>query len=164
MGMISKSRNALGAVKASTAADASAPTDVASNFIRPNVEQRWRCFAYCNSRRSRMTGQQFLTELVNRLRRETEQEAADNELERARGRLRKAIDRLFANEIAQIEILIGKPERYSVKGWENLVIEAQWTLSRLRNVVERVNEIRPLIKIDDSENGKVEQRKMVRRM
>jgi hypothetical protein len=164
MEMISNSRNVLGAARASTAADGSAPTDVGSNFIRLNVVQRWRCFAYCNSRRSRMNGQEFLTEIVNRLKPQIAQQAADNELERARGRLRKAVDRLFANEIAQIEILIGEPERYSVKGWENLVIEAQWTLSRLRTVVDRINEVRPLIKIEDSENGKVEQRKMVRRM
>jgi transcriptional regulator of heat shock response len=149
--MISKSRNAPGAAKASTGASASVPTHAAPNTSKQNVEQRWRYSVHFNRRKSRMNGQEFLTELVNQLKPQIEQKEADKELDKARARLRKAIDRLFANEIAQIEALIAEPNRYSVKGWENLVIEAKWNLSRLRTVVERIEEVRPLIKIEDKE-------------
>jgi hypothetical protein len=72
-------------------------------------------------------------------------------------------------KIAQIEILIADPNRYSVKGWENLVIEAKWNLSRLTDVVERIEQTRPLIRIEDATTvGDVSvrrgERKMVRRM
>jgi len=47
--------------------------------------------------------------------------------------------------------LIEKPNYYSVKQWEAAMGQMEWLARRLTCVVERMNELRPLIKVADPE-------------
>ena len=100
--------------------------------------------------------QSAVDEITKELKRKGERRQADNELDYARDRFKKTIKRLFEYEIARIEKLIEKPNRYSVREWEKVRTDLEWIARRFMNLVERMEEVRPLTKIDDTSKAEAE--------
>jgi len=96
-----------------------------------------------------------LAEILAPLMEEVARRQADNELNSAWTRFKKVTGRLFEYEIARIEQLIEQPNRYSVKEWEKVRTGFEWTARKFTNLVERMEEARPLTKIDDTHEVKV---------
>jgi hypothetical protein len=90
-------------------------------------------------------------ELLGPLIKKVSKQSADNELEYARAKLKKAIERLFEYEVARIGQLIEEPARYSVKEWERVMTEFECIARRFLGLRERMEEARPLTMIDDTE-------------
>jgi hypothetical protein len=55
----------------------------------------------------------------------------------------------LGKHIATIKALIENPEYYSDKQWEKVLTSLEWLARRLTDVVERMEELRPLAMIDD---------------
>jgi hypothetical protein len=92
-----------------------------------------------------------LAEILEPLMEEVARRAADNELDSARARFKKVIERLFEYEVARIVKLIEEPGRYSVREWEKVRTYFEWIARRFANLVQRMEEARPLTKIDDTD-------------
>ena len=98
----------------------------------------------------------LLAEVLRPLMEEVARRQADHELNSAWARFKKVTGRLFEYEIARIEQLIEQPDRYSVKEWEKVRTGFEWTARKFTNLVERMEEARPLTKIDDTHEVEVE--------
>ena len=65
-----------------------------------------------------MSEEEWLAEFIKRVGPEAKRRAADNELDYARARFKRSVERLFEREVARIAKLIEEPGRYSVREWE----------------------------------------------
>jgi hypothetical protein len=92
----------------------------------------------------------LLADFVKREKAQADKKDADNQLAYARGRLKKVIGRIFENEIEKLKELIAEPNRYSTKEWEKVITDLEWTARRFLNVAERMEQVRPLTRIDDT--------------
>ena len=90
-----------------------------------------------------------LADFIKKFGPQAQRRAADQALDRARGRLKKGINRLFENEIGKLRELTAEPDRYSVKEWEKVITDLEWIARRFLGVAERMEETRPLTVIDD---------------
>jgi hypothetical protein len=61
------------------------------------------------------------------------------------------IERLFEYEVARIVKLIEQPGRYSIREWEKVRTYFEWTARRFSNLVEQMEQARPLTRIDDTD-------------
>jgi len=100
-----------------------------------------------------MSGQESLADFIKRVKPQADRRAADNELDYARARFKRVIERLFEYEVARIVKLIEEPARYSVKEWEKVRTDLEWIARRFSNLVQRMEEARPLTKIDDAKSN-----------
>jgi hypothetical protein len=94
---------------------------------------------------------QSVAELVGPLAQKAKEQEADNELDYARARLRKATDRVCDFEAARLQQLIAEPKRYSVRQWERVMTDVEWIARRFTALRERMEEARPLTRIDGTE-------------
>src|SRR6516165_8184168 len=107
--------------------------NTAAGSTWPSVEQRWRYSEQSGSRRWRrkkMSGQESLAEFIKRVKPRADRRAADNELDYARARFKRVIERLFEYEVARIVKLIEEPGRYSVREWEKVRTYFEWIARR----------------------------------
>jgi hypothetical protein len=94
--------------------------------------------------------EEWLADFIKQLGPEALMRAADNELDYARVRFKRSVERLFEREVARIAKLIEEPGRYSVREWEKVRTYFEWIARRFTNLVERMEEARPLTTIDDT--------------
>ena len=85
-------------------------------------------------------------DLIERSKSKVEETGHRFALQNAREKLGK-----MGKHIDTIKELIEKPNYYSVKQWEAAMGQMEWLARRLTCVVERMNELRPLIKVADPE-------------
>ena len=97
-----------------------------------------------------MSGQESLAEFIKRVKPRADRRAADNELDYARARFKRVVERLFEYEVARIVKLIEEPGRYSVREWEKVRTNLERTAKRFMNLVEQMEQARPLTTIDDT--------------
>jgi hypothetical protein len=148
---------AIGATDASTGAGTtivSVVANVGSSSSRPNVERRWRSFGHYAIRSMRTMDeklQRSLDEILGPLMQKASERDADLKLDYARARLKKAIEQVFKDEVARIQQLIAEPGRYSVKEWEKVMSDIEWTARRFMSLREQMEEARPLTRIDDTD-------------
>jgi hypothetical protein len=94
--------------------------------------------------------QGLLADFIKRNAPKAQRKAANQELDRARGRLKTVINRAFENEIGKLKELIQEPDRYSVKEWEKVITDLEWTARRFLGVAERMEDLRPLVMVDNT--------------
>jgi hypothetical protein len=98
-----------------------------------------------------MSEEEWLADFIKQVGPEALMRAADNELDYARARFKRSVERLFEREVARIAKLIEEPGRYSVREWEKVRTYFEWIARRFTNLVQRMEEARPLTKIDDTD-------------
>jgi predicted transcriptional regulator len=97
-----------------------------------------------------MSEEEWLADFIKQVGPEALRRAADNELDYARARFKRSVERLFEREVARIAKLIEEPGRYSVKEWEKVRTYFEWIARRFKNLVEQMEQARPLTTIDDT--------------
>jgi hypothetical protein len=90
------------------------------------------------------------TEFIKSVGPEAKRRAADNELDYARARFKRSVERLFEREVAKIVKLIDEPSRYSVREWEKVRTYFEWIARKFANLVEQMEQARPLTIVDDT--------------
>jgi len=147
---------AIGVANSSIRAEAttgSAVWNAVGSSTWPSVEQRWRSTDHSTSRRWRtrkMSEEEWLADFIKQVGPEALMRAADNELDYARARFKRSVERLFEREVARIVKLIEEPGRYSVREWEKVRTYFEWIARRFTNLVEQMEQARPLTTIDDT--------------
>ena len=94
----------------------------------------------------------WLADFIKEVDPKHKNQVADNTLNFARTRFKKVMTRAFENEVAKVMALIKEPDRFSGKEWEKLITDFQWAGRRLACVAETMEELRPLVRIDDAED------------
>ena len=97
-----------------------------------------------------MSEEEWLADFIKQVGPQALRRAADNELDYARARFKRSVERLFEREVARIVKLIEEPGRYSVREWEKVRTNLEWTAKRFMNLVEQMEQARPLTTIDDT--------------
>jgi len=97
-----------------------------------------------------MSEEEWLADFIKQVGPEALMRAADNELDYARARFKRSVERLFEREVARIVKLIEEPSRYSVREWEKVRTYFEWIARRFANLVEQMEQARPLTTIDDT--------------
>ena len=77
-----------------------------------------------------MSEEEWLADFIKQLGPEALMRAADNELDYARVRFKRSVERLFEREVARIAKLIEEPGRYSVREWEKVRTYFEWIARR----------------------------------
>ena len=96
-----------------------------------------------------MGEEEWLAEFIKRVGPQARMRAADNELDYARARFKRSVERLFEREVARIVKLIEEPGRYSVWEWEKVRTYFEWIARKFANLVEQMEQARPTT-IDDT--------------
>ena len=81
-----------------------------------------------------------LDEIVGPLNQKAIEKEADRELDYARAKLKKAIERIFEYEVSRVQKLIEEPSKYSGREWERVITDIEWTgkeICRLGRTNER---------------------------
>jgi hypothetical protein len=97
-----------------------------------------------------MSEEEWLADFIEQVGPEAKRRAADNELDYARARFKRSVERLFEREVARIAKLIEEPSRYSTREWEKVRTYFEWIARRFTNLVEQMEQARPLTTIDDT--------------
>jgi hypothetical protein len=97
-----------------------------------------------------MSEEEWLADFIKQVGPEAKRRAADNELDYARARFKRSVERLFEREVARIVKLIEEPSRYSTREWEKVRTYFEWIARRFTNLVEQMEQARPLTTIDDT--------------
>ena len=97
-----------------------------------------------------MGEEEWLADFIKEVGPEALMRAADNELDYARVRFKRSVERLFEREVARIAKLIEEPGRYSVREWEKVRTYFEWIARKFANLVEQMEQARPLTTIDDT--------------
>ena len=97
-----------------------------------------------------MSQEEWLADFIKRVGPQVRMRAADNELDYARARFKRTVKRLFEREVARIVKLIEEAGRYSVRQWEKVRTDLEWIARRFTNLVEQMEQARPLTRIDDT--------------
>jgi hypothetical protein len=94
----------------------------------------------------------WLADFIREVDPQHKKQVADNAINFARMRFKKVMERIFENEVAKVKALIQEPARCSGKEWEKLMTDFEWAARRLACVAETMEELRPLVRIDDAED------------